>query len=496
MKNYYYDMVEPGDLDQIQYLSTIPQFLEFISNQYSSLTALCEKKAELSYKELIARIKRRISFLDGLGLKKETNIAVLAPNTRNAAELFLAIPSAGFTVMMLPVGLSEKELSGITRKYDIVALFAEKECISKTVGVSCPVYQADSIGDMEAEFEKVQKQTPAAIFLTGGTSGMPKGAVLSHAAVMRGAFNGVFGPGHVLKRRYMAMLPFSHVFGSIRGLLSCLYTGSTVFLYSDLKGAIMEIPIIRPTTLVLVPGMMEIIVGIARLKGREFLGDLRVIISGAAPVSPRLMQECAAFGIKVCPGYGLTECANLTSGNVDADEFPESVGPVYPGQEVKIVDGELYIKGDNVMLGYYNDPEATKKVFSDGWFYTGDLAEFREYKQEKFLVITGRVKNMILLPNGENVSPEELESIFYQNALVKDCLVSQMTINGNLVIGIEILPFMPAFADCTADEMEIRLQSVVDEINTQLPTYKRISKLVVRTEDFKRSRAMKILREQ
>lgn len=103
---------------------------------------------------------------------------------------------------------------------------------------------------------------------------------------------------------------------------------------------------------------------------------------------------------------------------------------------------------------------------------------------------------MIILPNGENVSPEELESIFYQNALVKDCLVSQMTINENLVIGIEILPFMSAFADCTADEIEIRLQSVVDEINTQLPTYKRISKLVVRTEDFKRSRAMKILREQ
>ena len=496
MKNYYYDMVEPGELEKIEYLPTIPQFLEFIGTQYSVLAALREKSETVCYGELVSRIKRRVSFMNGLGLKKGNNIAVLAPNTRNAAELFLAIPSAGFTVMMLPVGLSEKELAGITQKYDIAALFAEKEWISQTSGVSCSVYPADSIGEVEAEFEEVTKQDSAAIFLTGGTSGKPKGAVLSHAAVMRGAFNGVFGPGHVLKRRYMAMLPFSHVFGSIRGLLSCLYTGSMVYLCADIKSAIMEIPVVNPTTLVLVPGMIEIIVGIAALKGKAFLGDLSVIISGAAPVPPRLMQQCAALGIKVCPGYGLTECANLTSGNVDADEFPESVGPVYPGQEVKIVDGELYIKGDNVMLGYYKDPEATEKAFSDGWFRTGDLAELREYKQEKFLVITGRVKNMILLPNGENVSPEELESLFYQNALVKDCLVRQMTSNGNMVIGIEILPFMPAFADCTADEIKVKLQNIVDEINTQLPTYKRILKLVVRTEDFKRSRAMKVLREQ
>lgn len=95
-------------------------------------------------------------------------------------------------------------------------------------------------------------------------------------------------------------------------------------------------------------------------------GTIKATLMAAKAINSKKHIQCAAFGIKVCPGYGLTECANLTSGNVDADEFPESVGPVYPGQEVKIVDGELYIKGDNVMLGYYNDPEATKKAFSDG----------------------------------------------------------------------------------------------------------------------------------
>lgn len=275
--------------------------------------------------------------------------------------------------MMLPVGVDKKELAGITQKYDIAALFVDEKFVPVTAGVCCLVYPTNSIGETEAEFAKVHKQTPAAIFLTSGTSGTPKGAVLSHGAVMRGAFNGVFAPGNVLKRRYMAMLPFSHVFGSIRGLLSCLYTGSAVYLRDNLKAAIMDIPVIRPTTLVLVPGMIEIILGIAKLKGKEFLGDLKVIISGAATVSPRLMSECALFGIKVCPGYGLTECANLTTGNNNAEELPEAVGAVYPEQEIKLVDGELYIKSDNVMLGYYGEPELTAQVLSEGWFRTGDL---------------------------------------------------------------------------------------------------------------------------
>ena len=395
------------------YLPTIPQLLEFIGEHFTSFPALCEGANEVSFEELVSRVKRRISYLCSLELRDGANIAILSPNNSNAAELFLAVPAAGFMVMLLPVSLGEKELVGITQKYDIAALFTDDEYISVTSGVSCPVYKVDAIGETEAEFAKVSKQTPAAIFLTGGTSEKPKGAVLSHGALMRGAFNGVFAPGHVLRRRYMAMLPFSHVFGSIRGLLSCLYTGSTVYLCTDLKAAISDIPVIRPTTLVLVPGIIEIILGVAKLKGREFLGELSLIISSAAPVPPRLMQECASFGIKVCPGYGLTECANLTTGNNDAEDFPEAVGTVYPEQEIKIIDGELYIKGDNVMLGYYGEPELTAQVLSDGWFRTGDLAELREYKHEQFIVITGRVKNIILLSNGENVSPEELEGLFY-----------------------------------------------------------------------------------
>lgn len=259
---YFYDLVDRGDIEQLVYLPTIPQFLEFIGEHFTSFPALCEGANEVSFEELVSRVKRRISYLCSLGLTDGANIAILSPNNTNAAELFLAVPAAGYTVMLLPVGTDKNELAKIILKYDIAALFADDVYFSVTSGVSCPVYKADSIGETEAEFAEVSKQTPAAIFLTGGTSGKPKGAVLSHGALMRGAFNGVFAPGKVLHRRYMAMLPFSHVFGSIRGLLSCLYTVSTVYLCTDLKAAISDIPVIRPTTLVLVPGIIEIILGI------------------------------------------------------------------------------------------------------------------------------------------------------------------------------------------------------------------------------------------
>lgn len=494
--DYYKNMVSGGELDGLEYLPTVPQLLRFASSRYADAAAVGSRETSYSYAQLVSRVKRRVAWLNTLGLQPGAHIAVLAPNDLDAMELFLSIPAVGFTVMMLPASLRGAELAGIVKRYDIACLLAAAGCAEAAAGVSCPVYGTGTIAQAEADFAPVRKETPAAIFLTGGTSGRPKGAVLSHGALMRGAFNGIYAPGRILRQRYMLMLPLSHVFGAIRSLLSCLYTGSFVYACPDLKAAIMELPVVRPTVLVLVPGMIELLLGLARLKGKEFLGDLRLIISGAAPVPPRLMQTCREFGIQVCPGYGLTECANLTAGSADAAELPEAVGPAYPGQEVKVVDGELYIKGDNVMLGYYGEPELTAQVLVDGWFRTGDRAELKEYKGARFIVITGRVKNLILLANGENVSPEELEARFYQEPLVKDCLVKQMTVNGNAVIGIEILPFAPALAGCPAEETRQKLQAVVDKVNRQLPTCQQIAKLVVRTEDFKRSPALKILRDQ
>ena len=373
-------MVASGELDGLCYIPTLPEFLRFIAQRYAQLPALGQDETTYTYAELVSRTARRAACLNSLGLPKGAHIGVLAPNDLDAMELFLAIPAVGFTVMMLPASLGSEQVAGLSRKYDLAALFAAPACAAAAAGAACPVYPADAIAETEAAFADTTRETPAAIFLTGGTSGMPKGAVLSHGALMRGALNGIYGPDHILHQRYMALLPLSHVFGSIRGLLACLYIGSVVYACPDLKAALMQLPVLRPTILVLVPGMIDIILGIAKPKGRGFLGDLRVIIAGAAPVPHRLMQECAGYGIQVCAGYGLTECANLTAGNADTDVLPEAVGPAYPEQEVKIENGELLIRGDNVMLGYYGEPELTAQVLVDGWFHTGDLAQLKEFR--------------------------------------------------------------------------------------------------------------------
>ena len=156
------------------------------------------------------------------------------------------------------------------------------------------------------------------------------------------------------------------------------------------------------------------------------------------------------------------------------------------------MDGELWIKGDNVMLGYYKDPEKTAEVLdSDGWLHTGDLVSFDD---EHFITITGRRKNIILLPNGENVSPEEIEDLFYQSPMVRDCLVREDIMGGHAVLAIEILPVAQAFAGKSDEEIEAALAGLMQDINKTLPPFKRIAKLTVRKEDFKRTGAMKVSR--
>ena len=264
---------------------------------------------------------------------------------------------------MFPSALPEQAVIGCCMKFDISALFVRDEfapLCTKLQGVK--VVPASSIADSPAPVAKVDPESPAAIFFTGGTTGAPKGAVLSHRALMRGCFNAIFKPGKVIGvHRYIALLPLSHVFGLIAGTMGCFYTGNLIHTCEDMKATIGKLPAIRPTILIIVPGICDILAGLCKMYGPQFLGgQLRMIISGAANVPPRLVDIFTKLGVEFCFGYGLTESANLTSANADAIEKPTSIGRVYPGQEIQIVDGELWLKGDNIFSGYYKDPENTK----------------------------------------------------------------------------------------------------------------------------------------
>ena len=495
MSNYFYDMVAAEDMQQLHYIPTVPEFVDWIGKKYADLPALSDLAHTLTYQEMCERIARRRAFIAGLGLPKGAHIAVLDRNSQDAIELFLAITSAGYVAMMLPTSLPEPAIIGVSMKFDIAALFVRDEfapLCTKLQGVK--VVPASSIAETPAPVAVVDKDAPAAIFFTGGTTGAPKGAVLSHRALMRGSFNAIFKPGKVIGvHRYIALLPLSHVFGLIAGTMGCFYTGNLMHTCEDMKATIGKLPVIKPTILIIVPGICDILAGFCKMYGPQFLGgQLRMIISGAANVPPRLVDIFTKLGVEFCFGYGLTEGANLTSANKYALEKPTSIGKVYPEQEYKIVDGELWIKGDTLFSGYYKDPENTKAAFSeDGWLKTGDLVKEDE---EGFLYIVGRIKNLIILANGENVSPESLEEPFYADPCVRDAMVKEVEVNGAPVIGIEILPQMPAFDGKPWEEVEQYMQALVSKINAGLPSTHRILHVTVRKEDFKRTGSMKVAR--
>ncbi len=495
-KEFFYSMLSEEEKSEVVVLDTLDALLKQGVEKYADDQAVNDYTSALTYKELEQEVGRIRGYLKKLGFEKGMKAGLFFRNDAAFVKMFFAVTTLGGVVTPFPVQLPQPALFGSLKKFEASFLFYADEFEGVCAGA--PV-KAVKFSDVEpagyAPAEKLTKDDDAAIFFTGGTTGRPKGALLTHGAIMRGSYNGCFIPRGILRERYIAMIPYSHVFGVIRNLLSCLQTGSVMYSCADMKKLFEYFAQARPSILVLVPGLADMLLGISTLKGIGALGgNLKTIISGAAPVPPSLIERWAQYGVELYPGYGLTESANLVSGSIANHTHPDSVGNVFEAIETKIVDGELWLKGPNMFKCYYNDPEETAKAFSeDGWFKTGDLARFDD---EDRLYIVGRIKNLIILPNGENVSPEELEGLLYKQPIVKDCLVKEMKNDlGVAMIGVEVLPNMPAAQKMGITDVPAAVNAAVDKVNEALPTYMRIAKVVVRDKDFDRNPAMQIIRK-
>ena len=241
---------------------------------------------------------------------------------------------------------------------------------------------------------------------------------------------------------------------------------------------------------------------------KELGGKLRIIITGAAALSPNIYRGFEDLGITVLQGYGMTECTPLISGTPQSarERYRKagSVGvPVHTG-EVRIVDqdedgiGEILFRGPNVMMGYYNMPEETAKVLTeDGWLSTGDLG-FQD--KDGWIYLTGRKKNVIVTKTGENVYPEELEIYVNESPYVADSMVFASVRNDEEVVGVQIFPDMEFIQEKEGkipdeDEIYRMMKKIIGEINENLPSYKRIRNVFVRKEDFTRTTTKKIRRQ-
>jgi long-chain acyl-CoA synthetase len=372
---------------------------------------------------------------------------------------------------------------------------AERVALAHKLNPNLKAILSNEVKDGSAPANKVSSDAPCAIVFTAGTTGQSKGALLSHKAILAGTVNGCMGfvDHDVFGERYFLVLPLTHIFGYVRNMMTSLYTGSTLYICRDTKNMFREIPAYNPTIMIMVPALAEMALGLTRVMGTKILGSsLKYIVAGAAVVAPHLAKEYNKLGVTLLAGYGLTESANLVSGNPTTLENPTSVGFLYPNQEYKIVNDELWLKGDNILTEYYNDPEETAKAFEDGYFKTGDLVKFDD---DGYMYIVGRIKDIIVLSSGENIAPEELESKFRELDCVRDCLIYKgVNDNGVEALIFEMTPRVDVLKANGVENIGEYCVKKVTEVNNTLLNYQKVSKIIIRTEDFERTPSMKIKR--
>ena len=376
----------------------------------------------------------------------------------------------------------------------------------------------------------------SALLFTSGTTGTSKGVMLSHAnlvASVNAASRGtIFGPDNT----FVDLLPMHHSYEITCGHLGAANLGGTVYINDSLKNTLRSITTFKPDSLIVVPLYVETMhkriwaeiarkgmtrrvralmkassamhragIDIRRKLFKQILdglgGNLRYIICGGAPLSPELVRDFDAFGIEICEGYGITECSPLIAVNRHGKVRLRSVGQPVDNCEVRIADpsadgtGEIEARGRNVMLGYFGNEEATAEVFTeDGWFRTGDVGCM---DADSYIYITGRKKNIIILSNGKNIFPEEIEEHLYTSPLIGECVViGRKNSAGDTRITAVIYPSDEAVElEGKSEEEKLALiRDAVNTINRSLPVYKQVRDVELRSEEFEKTTTRKIKR--
>ena len=496
-----------------------------------------------TYHDVFCDIKSVASYLKGLNLKNK-HIAIIGKTTYKWLISYLGVIYSGGVAIPIDKDLMPEE---IIRQLD----FADVECLmfdndfnelahivkSKVpkLKVLINLHDGDegflTLSNVMEKGSKAPLKTAgdirptntAQILFTSGTTGTQRAVVLTHENI---AYNVAFATS-ILNESYdyttMSILPNNHSYELTTDILTPISFGMTVSINDSLKKFKKNLQKYKPTILVAVPIVLEMmrneVIREAKKSGQErklkmgmavskallkvgvdvrkrlfkdihnaFGGRLFKVVSGGAFLPLEVYDFFTNIGVTTMVGYGITECSPLVSANTDKFTKRASVGKVYERFcDVKIVDGEIYIKGKSVTPGYYKTDAVGASLFEDGWYKTGDLGYI---DKQGFLYIEGRKKNLIILNNGQNVSPEEIENLLMQRPIVKETIVYAKS----NIITAEIFPNSDLIEEADKNRIEVILNEEVKLINANLPIYKQVQKIIVRDTPFDKTTTHKIKR--
>jgi long-chain acyl-CoA synthetase len=368
--------------------------------------------------------------------------------------------------------------------------------------------------------DNLKRNMPACIIYTSGTSGDPKGVVLSHGGILSNCEGAVKLLKPLTKKKnpiFLTWLPLSHSYEHTVQFIQ-IVVGAEVYYAESLEKLISNMGVAKPTIMTAVPRFyqnlfMKININFEKEKGikkkiiditlnlgkkmlkkekmnfrekiinficdllvrkkiqNQFGGNLQAFVSGGGALDKNIGEFLNAIGLPTLQGYGLTEASPVVSCNLPDLVKVETVGPPFRSNEVKIAaDGEILIKGENVMLGYWNQKEETEKVIKEGWLHTGDIGELDD---NNYLKITDRKKDIIVNHGGDNISPSKIENILCLNQLIKQALVYGDKKN-----------YLVAIIVCNKETSKEKIKPVIESINVNLTLIEKIKKFILTHDEF------------
>ena len=486
---------------------------------------------KISYADVIKYVNYYSEFLD---ITKGDRSALMMENRPESIFSFFSIWAKKGIAMSLDAGYTVDQLAYVlgdsTPKYLFVSNKTKKVAeeansklnnIIKIINVDELVLPAEYKIKKE-EFENDSNDDVAVIVYTSGTTGNPKGVMITYENIKTN-MEGVRAVDLVNETDViLAMLPYHHIMPLCFTLILPMYMGVPIVLLTEISSAslLKTLQENRVTVILGVPRVWEMLDKAIMIKinesslakfmfkmaekinsmairkmlfskvHKQFGGHIRLMVSGGAKIDKNILEDFRTMGFCAIQGYGMTETAPIIAFNVPGRERSDSAGEVIPNVEVKIADdGEILVKGKNVMKGYYNNKKATEEAFDkDGWFHTGDLGRM----DGKYLIIIGRKKEMIVLPNGKNIDPNDIENEIIKNTdLIKEIAVTEYK---EQLLAIIYPDFQQIEAKKIVNIKDAIKWEVIDKYNVTAPNYKKIHDIKIVKKELPKTRIGKIRR--